>query len=192
MEEWGVAPQRALASLHVDCGFPLSARKHRAAAQVRKFKGVVTDFTKLRHDGVVRVYVDEGRREKILTRIEAALEEDALTPAQAASLVGKLTFTLTWAFGKTGRAAKQPLQDRANSDEADTELMPSTRRALRYLRDVVTHLPPKEYNLREDPRPPVLIWSDAMYASGKGKGGFVVYIPPYGDKAEELYYAEHH
>ena len=95
----------------------------------------------------------------------------------------------------------QPLVNHARShdltavdglgQERSYRLLPSAKRALRYLMDVVQDLPARSYDLGDDPRPPVLIWSDAMWADGEGKGGFVVYFPKEGEKAGRLFFSEH-
>ena len=123
----------------------------------------------------------------------------------ARSLLGKLGFSLTWTFGQFGMAAMQPLHYhvQALSDGGASSkkwelfrprgngLRPGARRALRYLKDVMAHLPPKEFDMGVDPRPTVLIWSDAMWEAGEGKGGFVVYFPPEGSRPAKVYYTEH-
>lgn len=181
LAEEGQRSQSMCGWLHNLVGFPFAPAKHSPAAPANKFKGVVVDFANLAQRGVVEVYVDEGRRRKVCRLINAALSERSLTPSQAASLAGKLQFTLSWAFGRVGKAAMQPIQVRASQEGEQTSyLNDALKRALRFLYTVVRALPRREIDVTRHARPPVLIWSDAMYertGTVPARGGFLVHFP---------------
>ena len=101
--------QAELGELHRLLGLPFSAEKHKPAAAVVVFLGVQTDLSEAVTQGKVSMRVTEERLLKLGAIIEEILDADELPPAVAASLVGKLQFTLSWAFGRVGRAALQPL-----------------------------------------------------------------------------------
>ena len=166
-------------------------RKHKGAALARKFCGVVTDFSHLAERGEVSVCVDEERRRKVALMCEEG--QAALPPSAASQLHGKLQFTLSWAFGRVGRAALQPISRRAQSKRRfHSEVTPAIRRALSFLKDVVEQLPPRVISLDVAARSPVLIWSDAMWeaeAMEPAGGGFVIVIPEEGERRRRVLYA---
>ena len=103
-------------------------------------------------------------------------------------------FTLAWSFGRVGRAAMRPLNERAQEEAfADPGTTPSIRRALEFLAGVVRTLPPLKVMLDRPTRPPVLVWTDASYECKDpqpAKGGFVVYIPPEPGVSEQTLWAK--
>ena len=107
--ETAVAGQAALGELLRMIGIPFSEAKHVAAADKVLFLGVESDLSDTAAGGLVSMRVTEERIQRLGDMMESILEEDALFPSTAASLVGKLQFTLSWAFGRLGRAALQPL-----------------------------------------------------------------------------------
>lgn len=189
----GRAYQEALGRLMVALGYPFSAKKHVVAAEANPFLGVQTDFTRLAAEGVIVISVSDGRRKKIDDMCAAAMK--GLSPSEAEVLAGKVGWTLQWAFGKVGRAALQPIHVRASSKAGPT-VTPALERALAFIRDVVAFLPPREILLERPTRPPVLIWSDAMYEPGRaGKpeqaaGGFVAIFPAEPGSPEEVIHSK--
>ena len=107
--ETAASGQAALGSLMEMIGIPFSAAKHVAAEEKVVFLGVESDLSGAASKGEVRMRVTKERIDKLGALMESILDEDALFPSVAASLVGKLQFTLSWAFGRIGRAALQPL-----------------------------------------------------------------------------------
>ena len=55
------------------------------------------------------MHVSQERVEKLVDLLEGLLEDREMPPAIAAHLCGKLAFTLSWSFGRVGRACLQPL-----------------------------------------------------------------------------------
>jgi hypothetical protein len=190
MAEVGAAGQLSLGTLCRLLGFPLSEKKHKPAAAARKFLGVVTDFSDLALRGEVHIYIDAERRSKVVAACTAGLED--LAPAAASRLHGKLLFTLSWSFGRVGRAALQPIAARAALERRTSSVTPAIRRALLYLRDVVEQLPRRTISLARPSRPPVLVWSDARFESSSPEpagGGFVIVIPSEGRTPRRVIYS---
>ena len=188
----GAAYQEALGRLMAALGYPFSAKKHVETAETNPFLGVQSDFSRVAAEGIVVISVSEKRRKKIRDMCDAAMT--SLSPSEAEVLAGKVGWTLQWAFGKVGRAALQPIHVRASS-KVETRVTPALRRALEFIRDVVVFLPPREIRLGRPDRPPVLIWSDAMYEPGRrGKpeqaaGGFVAIFPEEPGSPEEVIFS---
>ena len=165
--------QHCLATLHRLVGFPFAAAKHVKATGVFVFLGVQSDLTRA-HLGAVTLAVTKRRVDSILTRIEETLADGRLPHAAAASLCGKLQFTLSWAFGRLGRACMQPLFNHAGGD-----LSPGLIAALSFLRQVLPTLPPHHVDLTASRDLPTLVWSDGA-SEGDGEIntiGFLVATP---------------
>lgn len=136
-------------------------------------------------------YVSDRRAAKIGAIIDGVLSgEQPFSPELAQRLAGKLQFTLNWTFGRMGRPAMQPIQRRAADGRSPPpkSCTPAIRRALTYLKSVLVAKPPVEIRLDAPARPPVLVWSDAMWEPGKAEpavGGFVVIVPGDTDASPE-------
>ena len=174
----GAAYQNALRRLMAAFGYPFSEKKHVPAAPANAFLGVITDFSRLEREGVVELGVSPRRKEKLAALCALALV--SLSPPEAEVLAGKIGWTLQWTFGKVGRAALQPIHVRASATGGRSDVTVAIRRAVTFIRDVVRSLPRREILLDRPSRPPVLIWSDAMYetkAAEPAAGGFVALFP---------------
>ena len=168
--------QEALRSLMAFLNFPFAAAK---AVDVRDritFLGVETDFSKA-GTGVAVVSVSSSRKQKLADEIAEILKEKYLPGARAASLCGKLQFTLTWAFGKLGRACMRPIYLFAAAHGG--ELSQEVRISMEYLRDILPELPARWVPLRRDTRPPILVWTDGAFENeGRLQDvGFLVLFP---------------
>ena len=86
----------------------------------------------------------------------------------AERLFGRITFTLTATVGSIGRAATQPLLQRAHEPHRRTAapFTEAMRRMLEFFRAVLPTLPPLAVACgpeREPVLPPVLVYTDASY-----------------------------
>ena len=166
--------QQMLAELHDLVGFPFKEAKHEKAAPKFVFLGVESDLSGA-VDGTVTLSVRPERLDSIIECMQQLLDEGRYPPSVAASLCGKLQFTLSWVGGKVGRACMQPLF----SPESDC-LSPAAADSLRYLIAVLPHLPPHGVSLRPDSTPPALVFSDGAYEEDQSVVaaiGFLVAIP---------------
>ena len=139
------------------------------------------------------LYVEEERRRKLLEELRS-IRTKGLTPSQASKLTGKLQFTLSWSFGRIGRAALQPFFGRVTADESVTAPTPGLTRAAGFLADIMANLPAIDICLDRAWEAPILVWSDAMYEKSgdiPAQGGFVVRIPGTGGGDPVTYYSRH-
>ena len=168
--------QEVLRGLMALLNFPFAAAK---AVDVRDhvtFLGVETDLSFV-SSGEVVVAVSASRKRKLADEIEGILKEGYLSGARAASLCGKLQFTLTWAFGKLGRACMRPIYLFAAAHGG--ELPREVRTSLEYLWDILPDLPARRVPLGRDFRPPILVWTDGAFENqGRLQDvGFLVLTP---------------
>lgn len=143
--------QEALRELMKLLGFPFSAEKAVDATKRFTFLGVVSDLTSAEEGGVV-LSVSESRRARLVAHIDNILAKGSVGGAQAASLCGKLQFTLTWAFGRVGRAGMQPLH--GLDARGGGELTDVSQAALEFFRELLPSLPPCYVSLSSRPAPP--------------------------------------
>ena len=108
-------------------------------AESLTFLGVISDFADFASQGIVRLYVSKSRLLKIKDLLMAAAASRALSPTDAARLVGKLQFACAWTFGRFGRAALQPFvyHSKFSSDKVSTAFL----RALLFFIGLLPHLP---------------------------------------------------
>ena len=122
-----------------------------------------------------------GRIDKLKTLLQQVLDSDDLPSGLAASLRGKLQFTLASAFGRCGRAPLQAFVDRQYCRSDERKLTPSLRCALQFFTHLLPKLPDKRISARKTSAPPVLVWSDASFENGHGQLGWVVFDPASGN-----------
>ena len=154
-------------------GMPFSAKKSVPPGPVVVFLGVVTDLSEATA-GMVRMSVSEARVAAIVTLIDEVLADGQLPCSSAASICGKLQFTLSWAASRFGRAALQPL-----FAEREGRLTPAVADALRFFAAVLPLVPPHVVSLTGPTRPPALVLSDGACEDGgvRQEVGFIVAIP---------------
>jgi len=103
-----------------------------------------------------------------LTRCELA---GSMSPAVAETLFGRIGFVLTTSVGAVGRAATQPLLQRAHESAGRKggqalPFTPAMRHMLDFFRVLLPAIPPLAVRCgpeRADDRPPVIVYSDASY-----------------------------
>ena len=180
--------------MHV-LGWPLAPVKHIAWSQVNPFCGTITDFTLLRLKGIFLVRIKPTTVAKVRILVAEAIEKDFLSPAQAASLRGKLLWV--WLLNKFGRARLHAFADRqysrdeeslsAESSEDGDEKWPLGAVLLGALLFVQTMLsgllPDIVFRAHDSDRAPIVVLSDAMWHPvngsqlGAGTIAWIVWIP---------------
>lgn len=170
----GQGALRAVASI---LGCALSEEKSAPPAHVVTFLGVQTDLSSV-CQYAVQMRVSRARVGRICEQIAAIIGAQELHIATAQSMVGKLHFSLAWCFGKSGRAALQPLvrcaRDRSNVYSAGIEA------ALRFFQLVLPEIPPLVVSLNPPRARPCLVWTDGMWEPLQDTPagvGFLVAIP---------------
>ena len=96
--------------LNACLGSPFALEKHVFWNQQNAFSGVITDFRRLKSDGILLMRCKPSTVKKVRSLVADAMESESLTPAQAASLRGKLLWT--WLYIKVGRSEMRPIAAR--------------------------------------------------------------------------------
>ena len=144
----------------------IDPRKTKPTAGEHIVLGVLADVSHTADDApFVRFAPDSGRVARVLGAFRVAFERGRLPPHEAASLRGKLFFVLSAAYGSVGRAATLPLVQRQYRDKdysfvAGSEL----HHSLLFFEALLPALPPLVVALRPDPRPPLLVYTDASFS----------------------------
>ena len=109
-------------------------------------------------------------------RIDFALEvwanasrDNHMSPETAASLRGKMGFLLEAAYGRVGRAASLVLVQREYRDHSPFLFTTEMGHAYAFYRALLRSLPTRSHSIDEDPRPPLLVYTDAMFRPRKRK-----------------------
>lgn len=135
--------------------------KRQAPAMLRKFLGVVTDFTRFARTGNVQVYVPQARIDKVRQTISAAIARAELPSGEAASLCGKLQFCLSWGVGRFGRAALGALYRQAHRPN-NPRINLALEMSLNFFDTALQSLRVRNICVAAVSRlPPILLWSDA-------------------------------
>ena len=103
--------------------------------------------------------------------------------ASSKYMFGRISFMLSSVAGAVGRAATQPLLQRSHEARSCTSWTPAMSRMTRFLAALLPAVPPLVISVAEDPRPPVLVYTDACYAERGYSGVGIVVID--GDRVGE-------
>lgn len=175
-------------------GFPLAPAKSKPPSLVRKFLGIMTDFTRLQSHGEARLYVEKERAARITAVMTEARRAGHMSRRDAERLNGKLTFALSYVAYRVGRGVMQPLIRWASGHPRaqQSTSWQAVDKALAFLITLLSLLPPRIFRLRgAPPRPCVKVWTDAAWeptSTAPATVGIVVYIPPEaGQRGRYLY-----
>ena len=115
--------------------------------------------------------VPAERTARLCGTIKFILSQDSLSTAEAASLAGRLGFTLSWSFGRIGRAAMQPIY-RASVEQAsslygagfdEVQLSVATHASLEFFAELLPVLRPVRISILSDHETPTIVWSDGKW-----------------------------
>lgn len=140
-------------------GFALDPEKSQPPAQVQAVLGVMFSTASLNERRVISVSPKPSRITGLQNLIQGALKHDALSPSQAASLVGKFGFLCSTLFGKAGRCCTGPARFRQYSSYPVMSLDPPLRQSLELMSEFLTFTPAREIPIQADL--PLIIYSDA-------------------------------
>ena len=128
----------------------------------------------LGHDGAA-LAPTRKRLKKILTIIDAAVQENRLTPETAHRLAGKLNFVNQTVFGKVGRAAVAPIYARSGAHSGKPELTPGLRAALLATAALLQQVPPRLVPFTAPQAVNCVVYADAFFLEGelRHKAGWV-------------------
>ena len=167
--------QFVLRRVHELLGWRLDVAKHARAAFANPFLGVITDFAVAHLSGHAVMLIKPERREKLTAALRQIVATKKLTPAQAASMRGKLYFTCCSVYGRVGRAALRAFTNHqyGKSRLADAALIS----ACAFFLCLFKRNMPRAVRLQKCVRSQLVIWSDAALERGIGRLGFVAYDP---------------
>lgn len=190
--QFGRSGKRILHFLHKKLGVPLAGgTKDVDPAAANAFLGVVVDLRNA-HEGVAYIRSKVSRVAGMIATMETCAETGTVTYGTLRTLVGKLEYTSGSAVnGRLGRAAlstirsllkqRRAMPNSARSDEASLVLTPLVLAALAFYVQVLPLLRARKFHLeRRVVRPPVIVYTDAMYAANAAvpaRIGIVIYDP---------------
>ena len=154
------------------CGWLISQEKSPAPSAKINIIGVCLDLMSTPH-GEPMVYVTLARLQSLDKLLLQILMQGRLASGQAASLSGKLGFTITGTFGKVGRAKIRPILRRAYSSYR--QLTVQLQCCLIWWRRFLRSYEPRPVPMSLHDLPTVISYSDG---EGKGAGvGVAVWCP---------------
>ena len=167
--------QHILRRVHELLGFRLDVGKHERAKFANPFLGVITDFTMAHITGDASVRTKPERRAKLTHALREVVAKRSLTPAQAASLRGKLYFTCCSVYGRVGRAALRAFTSHqyGRSNVPSAALIAASVFFIILLRREL----PRKVRLLRTVSSALVVWSDAALERGIGRIGWVAYDP---------------
>ena len=176
--------QRHVRALFRMAGLPLAKPKQVDLNMQADFLGLTHDIEDALQTGQVNFQPRVGLLMKAKDLIEARLQDDSCTPAQASKIRGVLGFLFTGMYGRVGRGGQQPLLQRQYSDIPPWNLSNSLRNALEYLLDTLYMVQPRKVLLWGDGLPPLVIASDGRQDDTKPPSiAALLYDPSTGQKA---------
>ena len=171
--------QEGVALVHSLCGFRLDPGKQQPMAVQRLFLGVLLDFSQMRENGLMSIDLKPGAREQLAAEANALLELGVCSPAQAAKLRGKFSWSSSAVFGRIGRGGQGALVDRQYK-ESDCGITPVLERSLKFLAALTQWVPARTIPLLSLPRRPAIVYTDASWqpelGAAPGLGG-VLFMP---------------
>ena len=184
----GRSPKRALNFIHELMGVPLSiGDKDVPSRPSNAFLGVITDLSRI-VEGIIVMRSKPSRVAKLVLAMQQACDEGFLSYGECGRMAGKLEYTVTSASsGLVGRAALAALrayqryQHRQGADDSEGWMPDYLWIALQFFIELLPLLPPRVFDLNRKPRSPVIVYTDAMWASRAGYAGIVIFDPDHSD-----------
>jgi hypothetical protein len=180
---WSSSAQWALAEIHDMSGLGLAPDKRKPAAHVNVLLGVEGDLSAFKDERRISFRPTKRRCKAILDTLERCRKKNKMRPREAANLLGRLTFALSSSYTSVGRAATQPLVDRA-SDRAEGRGVGAQDRhrwtasmthMLDFFKSLFADLPDLSFNFQEKPKKKVVVYTDASFSSSRNGMGFIVF-----------------
>lgn len=169
--------QKCLRELSALLGMPFAPKKAVDVGNRVIFLGVESDLSESAA-GHVSLRVRPDRVQRLQATLEEVLDARELPSGAAASIVGRLSFTLSWVFGRVGRAAMQPLHAAAGAQSGRFDA--GTAASIRFFVDTLPSIPPQVVHLWEQGRRPTLVWTDGASEGDQHWVGWLVASPKEG------------
>ena len=171
----GVSAGDAHFELHELLRFHFDLGKRRGWSPRRVYLGVCTDWT-WEASGWATIGVTRDRREKVRSLVAGFLADRCMSATDASVLRGKSRFSVCPVFGRTGLAIVHLLRMRQRDHES-TEIGAALEDALSALDMLLELLPNFAVPLVRDPRPTLVILTDASWERNSTWLGFLVCCP---------------
>ena len=140
-------------------GFALDPDKSQVPAQVCAVLGVLFNTEALHTERLFHVSPKPSRIQNLKSTIHQVLANQELSPALAASIVGKFGFLCSTLFGKVGRCCTGALRHRQYSTHQTSHLSSELTTSLQLMLHFLDHSPSREVHLHHEP--PVILYTDA-------------------------------
>ena len=168
-------------------GVELDPDKHARMSSAFVYTGAAFDMSSAISLGVVTVSPKPGRVDGIQELLRTALRRNQLTPAAASSLRGKSVFLSSQIHGRVQRFCEGALAERQyQRSKSGHALSLPLRQALEFLDAVLSAFQPRCVTFNE-PKPPTLIYTDAVFTPGQPVGLSCVIFAPQLRKPQGLY-----
>jgi hypothetical protein len=164
--------QTTLGAMMRAVGLPFAPKKHVPAAETFAFLGVESHLGGAAA-GEVHMRVSQARIDSIVEQCQDILDSETMPPSEASRLAGRLYFTLTWAFGRVGRACLQPILH----ETPGPRLSRAAAAALEFLVSILPNLRPQRFRLERSLEPPTIVYSDGCHEGDTMDVGFIVGSP---------------
>ena len=169
--------QVCLDALHNAVRIPLEPQKRKLPLAVQEELGVTCDLSQA-PSGVVMLSPTEDRVKEIIADLKRCRASGYMLPSEAESLFGRLGFVLRTTVGAIGRAATQPLLQRAHQQEGPFPFTLAMHHMLDFFDATLLSLPPLQLQCgpgRRSDEAPVVVYTDASFNEADYSGlGIVI------------------
>ena len=170
--------QSALDFLHNAVRIPLEPKKRKPPLAVQEELGVTCDLSQAASRSVVMLSPTVDRVAEVIADLKRCRDQGHMLPSEAESLFGRLGFVLRTTVGAIGRAATQPLLQRANEQSGPFPFTLAMHHMLDFFDALLPSIPPLELPCgpgRRSDRAPVVVYTDASYSEAGYSGlGIVI------------------
>ena len=167
MRDAGATADAARAVVEQILGWDLDPRKSAVGSQDCVVLGVrVRVLGGERHPPRLLITLPEDKADRWAKDIQAALDHDRMSPAEARVLCGRLSWASSCVFGAVARPYAWPLHRRAEG--GGPALSDRLRRALEWWRDFILSKPERMVELAPSTRRRVTVYTDAAGDGGVG------------------------
>ena len=146
-------------------GFSLDPEKSQTPAAICAILGVVFSTAALASERRINVSAKPSRIVNLIHTIDSILSSGDLSPAVAASIVGKFGFLCSTLFGKVGRCCTAALRHRQCSSAYQRAITPEIRLSLQLMKQFLRNCPDRELKLSHES--PLLMYTDASDVPGR-------------------------
>jgi len=120
---WPSSAQWALDKIASLIGLELEHTKHKPARSRNGLLGVEGDMSKFKTDKRISFQPTLRRRNEIIIALKECQLRKQMCPREASAFLGRLNFLLSTSYTSVGRAATQPLVDRASNRHKEKVLV---------------------------------------------------------------------